>query len=227
MKNWRTRLRSLIGRDPNMAPRICYSQDGEDLFLDRLINGAPSGFYVDVGAHHPVRFSNTYMFYLRGWRGINVDAQPGSMAPFRKLRPRDTNLECGVGAITGALPYYQFNEPALNTFERAEAELKDKPPYRITGRVDVAVQRLDVLLDEYLPAGQTIDFLTVDVEGKDLEVLESNNWERYRPRLILAETLRTELLSLSACPSVRFLADKGYRPIGKTYNTTFFERIGS
>lgn len=225
MNSWRTRLRRLLGRDPNMAPRICYSQDGEDLFLERLLEGTSSGFYIDVGAHHPVRFSNTYMFYLRGWRGINVDAQPGSMEPFRKLRPRDINLECGVGTATGVLPYYQFNEPALNTFERSEAEFKDKPPYRITGRVDIAVRRLDALLDEHLPAGQVIDFLTVDVEGKDLEVLESNNWDRYRPRLILAETLRTELLNLSECPSVRFLADKGYQPIGKTYNTTFFERI--
>jgi len=225
MKNWRTRLRSLVGRDPNMAPRLCYSQDGEDLFLDRLIDGAPTGFYIDVGAHHPVRFSNTYMFYLRGWRGINIDAQPGSMDPFRRLRPRDINLECGVGAAAGILPYYQFNEPALNTFDRAEAELKDTPPYRIVDRIEVAMRRLDALLDEHLPAGQAIDFLTVDVEGKDLEVLESNNWQRYRPRLVLAETLRTELLNLSACPLVRFLAEQGYRPTGKTYNTTFFERI--
>lgn len=136
MKNWRTRLRSLLGCDPDMAPRICYSQDGEDLFLDRMIDGAPNGFYVDVGA------------------------------------------------AAGVLPYYQFNEPALNTFER-----KDKPPYRITGRVDVAVQRLVALLDQHLPAGQTIDLLTVDVKGKDLEVLESNNWQRYRPRLILEKSL--------------------------------------
>jgi hypothetical protein len=73
--------------------RSSWSQEGEDLILARIFGDKPDGFYVDVGAHHPKRFSNTYYFYRRGWRGINIDAMPGSMLAFNRLRPSDINIE--------------------------------------------------------------------------------------------------------------------------------------
>ena len=221
-------LRSLINRllmrDPAMQPNLCYAQDGEDLILNRLLDGQAKGFYVDVGAHHPVRFSNTYLFYKRGWRGINIDAMTGSMETFDKVRPRDINIECGVASSAGRLTYHRFNEPALNTFDAAEASHKNRPPYRLIDTVEVAVERLDTLLSLHLPAAQQIDFLTVDVEGKDEEVLRSNDWDIYRPRFILAETLRTDLLGLGGCTVVQFLRSVGYTPVCKAYNTSFFAR---
>lgn len=217
-------INRLLMRDPDMQPNLCYGQDGEDLILNRMLDGQAQGFYVDVGAHHPVRFSNTYMFYRRGWRGINIDAMPGSMKRFEKVRPRDINIECGVAGSAGKLMYHRFNEPALNTFDAAEAAHKNKPPYQLIDTVEVAVERLDALLARHLPTGQQIDFLSVDVEGKDEEVLRSNDWSRFRPRFILAETLRTDMLGLGACPVVQFLRGVGYTPIGKAYNTSFFAR---
>ncbi len=214
-------------RDPDFEPLRSFGQNGEDLILDRMLEKEDAGFYVDVGAHHPVRFSNTYLFYRRGWRGINIDAQPGSMRLFRKHRPRDINIECGVAARAGTLSYFRFNEPALNTFDESEAKLKDVAPYRIIDRVEVGVRPLRDLLAEFLPAGQAIDFMTVDVEGLDAEVLGSNDWKRYRPRIVLAETLRTDILAVASCPTVRVLGGVGYKPVAKAYNTTFFERIGS
>lgn len=80
-----------------------YAQEGEDLLLRRIFEHKHNGFYVDIGAHHPFRFSNTYLLYKRGWRGINVDAMPGSIKLFAKFRPRDVNLECGVGLGGGAI----------------------------------------------------------------------------------------------------------------------------
>lgn len=219
-------IRRLLRRDSAMDPNICYGQDGEDLILNRLLDGQAQGFFVDIGAHHPVRFSNTYLFYKRGWRGINIDAMPGSMKKFDKVRPRDINIECGVAGSSGWLMYHRFNEPALNTFDAAEAEHKNKPPYQLIDIVKVAVERLDALLQKHLPAGQQIDFLSVDVEGKDEEVLRSNDWMRFRPRFILVETLRTDMLSLGGCPVVQFLRDVGYKPVGKAYNTSFFAREG-
>jgi FkbM family methyltransferase len=221
-------LRSIISRllmrDPHMRPNHCYSQDGEDLVLDRMLDGQALGFYVDIGAHHPVRFSNTYLFYRRGWRGINIDAMPGSMQAFHKLRHRDINIECGVSGNSGQLTYYRFNESALNTFDPSEAVFKNKPPYYLLDTLQVNVERLDVLLEQHLPLGQQIDFLSVDVEGKDEEVLRSNDWSRYRPRFVLAETLRTDILNITACPVVHFLGSVGYTPISKVYNTSFFVR---
>ena len=211
----------------DFQPLRSFGQNGEDLILDRMLEKEEAGFYVDVGAHHPVRFSNTYLFYRRGWRGINIDAQPGSMRLFRKHRPRDINIECGVAARAGTLSYFRFNEPALNTFDESEAKLKDVAPYRIVDRVEVGVRPLRDLLAEFLPAGQAIDFMSVDVEGLDAEVLGSNDWNRFRPRIVLAETLRTDILAIASCPTVRLLGEVGYKPVAKAYNTTFFERIDS
>lgn len=219
-------INRLLMRDPDMQPNLCYGQDGEDLILDRLLERQAQGFYVDVGAHHPVRFSNTYLFYRRGWHGINIDAMPGSMKKFERVRPRDINIECGVAGSAGKLTYHRFNEPALNTFDATEAQYKNKPPYQLLDTVEVAVERLDALLARHLPSGQRIDFLSVDVEGKDEEVLRSNDWTQYRPRFILAETLRTDMLSLGECPVVRFMLGVGYKPVAKAYNTSFFEREG-
>ena len=72
---------------------VFYSQQGEDIILHRMFEWQEQGFYIDVGAHHPTRFSNTYKFYKRGWTGINVDAMPGSMTAFNRLRPKDINIE--------------------------------------------------------------------------------------------------------------------------------------
>jgi len=217
-------IKSLVTPDPNLKPNFCYGQDGEDLILNRLLDGQQKGFYVDVGAHHPVRFSNTYMFYQRGWSGINIDAMPGSMMKFKKIRPRDINIESGVAGSSGILKYYCFNEPALNTFDGAEAERKDKHPYHIVNTIDIGVERLDKILARYLPKGQTIDFMSIDVEGKDEEVLHSNDWTLYRPRIVLVETLRTDMLTLGECSVVKFLASVGYKPVSKAYNTSFFIR---
>lgn len=217
-------IRRILRRDAAMQPTFCYSQDGEDLILDRLFERKATGFYVDVGAHHPVRFSNSYLFYRRGWRGINIDAMPGSMEPFRRVRPKDINLECGVGSVPGIVKFHRFNEPALNTFDVKEARIKDQPPYRLIDTVDVKVERLDTLLNLHMPVGKSIDFMTVDVEGRDEDVLRSNDWTVFRPHYILAETLRTDLLALRECPIVTFLASVGYKPIAKAYNTSFFER---
>lgn len=205
-------------------PQLCYAQDGEDLVLARLLENRENGFYIDVGAHHPSRFSNTYLFYLRGWSGINIDAQPQSMSIFKKYRPRDINIECGIGLLKGVESYYQFNEPALNTFDTREANIKNVHPYKIIGTVNVEVRRLDEVLEKYLKKDQIIDFMSIDVEGKDLDVLKSNNWSKYRPRYILAETLRADLIEIKKCPLSKYLNGVGYDPICKVYNTLFFER---
>jgi len=126
------------------VPALCtlphaFSQEGEDLILGRVFEGKSDGFYVDVGAHHPTLYSNTYYFYLRGWRGINIDAMPGSMTAFKAGRPRDINLEIAVAENPGKLTYHIFNYPALNTFDPALAkERHGKDIYKIIERREIA-----------------------------------------------------------------------------------------
>ena len=206
-----------------------FSQEGEDRILDRMLEGKKVGFYVDVGAHHPVRFSNTYLFYLRGWRGINIDATPGSMRAFQKQRAKDLNLEIGIGNKAGIRTLYRFSDPALNSFDSELSHSRDATnnPFKIVGTSEVTIKPLADILRDYVPAGKEIDFLTVDAEGFDLAVIMSNDWSIYRPKIILAESLMTDLQSLIASPLAVFLMDKGYEPIAKTLNTTFFRRMDS
>jgi FkbM family methyltransferase len=201
--------------------RRAYSQEGEDLVLARYFYGVTNGFFVDVGAHHPFRFSNTYLLYRLGWRGVNIDAMPGSMRPFKRYRPRDVNLEMGVGSVPGSATYYTFNEPALNTFDAALAKQRCAPPYYLTGEITLPVRPLADILSDAVPAGQSIDVLTVDVEGRDLDVLKSNDWTRFRPTMVLAETLGRSLLDLHSEPVAAYLSSLGYAIAAKTLNTAF------
>lgn len=108
-----------------------FSQEGEDLILHRLFQDYEhitktklEGFYIDVGAHHPIRFSNTFSFYVKGWSGINIDPTPGGMEAFRNIRPRDVNLELAVSDKKEKLKFYLFEEPALNTCDENIALLR-------------------------------------------------------------------------------------------------------
>jgi FkbM family methyltransferase len=171
-----------------------YAQEGEDLILKRVFEHQPTGFYVDVGAHHPMRLSNTCIFYRAGWRGINIDAMPGSMLFFRKVRPRDVNIEIGISERPETLRYFMFDEPALNTFAADLAEPRGtRSSYKLVQAVDVSAFPLSHVLARHIGVGQEIDFLTVDVEGCELQVLRSNDWQRFAPRVVVAETLSQTL----------------------------------
>lgn len=201
-----------------------YSQEGEDMILRELFRGQPSGFYVDVGAHHPKRFSNTYYFYLRGWRGINIDAMPGCMRAFRRVRPRDINLEAGVARERGELRYFVFSDPALSTFdEQLAKERVAAGRYSILYTRLVQTYPLSEILQAHLPPGQRIDFMSIDVEGFDLQVLLSSDWERFRPRYVLVESLQaTEGRGVGRNAIDEFLATQGYAAIARTLRTIFF-----
>jgi FkbM family methyltransferase len=223
----RRRLIRLLGRLWDIHSRKSYSQEGEDMILGRIFEGQARGFYVDVGAHHPRRYSNTNLFYRRGWRGINIEPNPDAMQAFQSIRPRDINLQVGVSDHAGSLKYYLFDESALNTFdERIVASRLAHTPYKLIGTVEVPVERLDTLLTRHLPAGQEIDFLSVDVEGLDLQVLQSNDWIRFRPRCVLVEALGVSLGDVQSSGIYGLLNGLDYELIAKTYNTLVFRQRG-
>jgi hypothetical protein len=190
-------IRQKIGSRPVKS----YSQEGEDMILRYIFDRQKTGFYVDVGAYHSKRFSNTYYFYKRGWRGINID-------PNLKIkRSRDINLKFGIGEEKKLLTYYVFSEPALNTFNRELAQQRNKGKYKIIGTKEVLVKPLRFVLDRYCKC--EIDFLNIDAEGMDLEVLKSNDWTRFKPKVILVEG-GTDYL-------------KDYELIAKTVNTYIYK----
>lgn len=207
--------------DPFMTPS--YSQDGEDLILRRMFWGRRSGFYVDVGAHHPRRYSNTYLFYCMGWRGINIDPNSELIDLFRRERPRDINLDLAISSCAESKTYYLFNAPELNGFSPDPIL---PPGHRdrchLVGKKIVQTQTLRDVLREHLPEATRIDFLSVDVEGYDLEVLQSNDWSAQRPTAVLAEQIGLAFDILPASPLVQFMTSQRYRPVSKTWSTIVF-----
>lgn len=221
----------LCERFPEEGLRLSYSQEGEDLLLGRLFGQQARGVYVDVGAHHPTRYSNTYYFYKRGWSGINIDAMPGSMHAFQRIRPRDVSLEAAISNTRQTLTYYMYNWPAMNTFStelhtRREKALAERDAgYRCIGVKQLTTRTLAEVLEESLPTAARksgIDFLSVDVEGLDLDVLKSNDWSRFRPRAVVAEILQSDLEGLAADPVSLFLNEMGYLIKSKCINSVLY-----
>lgn len=202
-----------------------FSQEGEDMLLRYYFPNKTNGFYVDIGAHHPKRFSNTYYFYKKGWRGINIDAMPGSMAEFAKVRNRDINIEAPIADEPQILTYYMFNEPALNGFSKQiSASRNGVQTYTIIDEIKLETKTLAALLDKHLPSGTIIDILSVDTEGFDLSVLKSNNWGKYRPHYIIVEDLELKSLAdVSESKVCQFLEKHGYLLIGKCVNSLVFK----
>jgi len=205
-----------------------YSSEGEDILLKRIFEYrdiAQGGFYVDVGAHHPYRFSNTFFFYELGWSGINIDAMPDSMKLFSEVRTRDINLEVGISGTQEKLIYYMFNESALNGFDKDIALKRDGlANYFIVEHRHMRTAPLKEVLDVYLPHEQEIDFLSIDVEGLEHEVVTSNDWNTYRPKVILVEILYTDIDQIASNKTYLFLKKMGYTYFAKTFGTHVFIR---
>jgi FkbM family methyltransferase len=201
-----------------------YSQEGEDMILKRLFGGQLTGFYLDVGAHHPMRFSNTYYFYKIGWSGINIDAMPNSMHLFKKKRPKDINIEIAISDKKQVLTYYAFNDSALNGFskELSKERVNKNDNYHIIFERDLETSTLTEILDRNLPVNQEIDFLSIDVEGLDFMVLQSNDFKKYKPKVILIEILGSSLKVIQNNKITKFLNQYNYSIYAKTVNTVFF-----
>jgi FkbM family methyltransferase len=195
-----------------------FSQEGEDLILSQFFYGKNKGFFVDIGAHHPIQFSNTYKFYLKGWRGINMDAMPGSMAKFNLIRSEDINLELGISNSGKSSEYYMFQPSSINTFSKRLATKQMEKGYDFLNSKITNTMKLESVLDEHLPKNQNIDFLSVDVEGLELDALKSNNWDKYRPIIVLVESL--ELGNKIAMDE--FFHQIKYKMIAQTKNNLFY-----
>jgi FkbM family methyltransferase len=200
-----------------------YSQEGEDMVLRRIFEGVDTGFYVDIGAHHPKRFSNTYYFYKKGWRGINIDAMPGSMNRFNRVRPRDINVEAAVAKDTRELTLYIFNDPALNSFDERLARERSNSTYHVVQEIKVATRPLSELLRTYLPGNTKIAFMSIDVEGLDFEVAHSNDWQMFRPAYVLVETYASTIEEVQVSALHKYMVEQRYALVGKTILTTIYK----
>lgn len=172
---------------PDFSKINSYSQFNEDLIIDAILN-KEIGFYVDVGANDPSHLSNTKRFYDRGWHGINIEPQSHKINDFEKIRKRDINLNLGIGETNEELDFYELKISTLSSFNYQEALNNCKKFNTIIKEVrKVKINRLDTIFDKFLPPGMQIDFLSIDTEGFEMEVLKSNDWLRFKPLVIIIE----------------------------------------
>ena len=208
----------------NAYLKRCLSVEGEDLLIDLYLRRMPPGYYVDVGAHHPFRFSNTFLLKERGWSGINIDPNPESIEAFRQFRPGEANVQALVSDSTEPVTLYRFDTPALNTTDPAFRDASLAAGAKLVGEpVTLTPRRLSEILDEHLAPGQSIGLLSIDVENAEMAVLRSIDWTRHRPALIAIEvTNRLTMRDVLETESCRVLTGQGYEPVARTYSTAFF-----
>ncbi|MEI6141557.1 MAG: FkbM family methyltransferase [Mariniphaga sp.] len=168
---------------------ISYSQYQEDLLFIYIFGklGIEFPSYLDIGAHHPTKLSNTALLYERGCSGINVEANPYLITDFEKYRPRDCNLNLGIGLVEGQMKFYLIKDsPALSTFEESQIERLAQVGKTVEKVIKVDVVRIESIIEKYCD-GKFPDFLTIDAEGGDYGILKSINFNNYRPKLICVE----------------------------------------
>ncbi|SET12465.1 methyltransferase, FkbM family [Pseudobutyrivibrio sp. C4] len=162
-----------------------YSQFGEEFgivayqVMTKTID-KKDGFFVDIGCHHPYAHSNTAYLHNKGWRGINIDANPNSIELFKIHRPNDINLNCGIGDKEDTLKFYRFKDSLRDSFEAERIdsnELKDI--------IDIPVHTLDYVLETN--GIEHVDFIDIDAEGFDEKIALSFNWKKYNPYIVLVE----------------------------------------
>ncbi len=193
-------------------PMISYAQNFEDVMLYRVFRDQPTGFYVDVGAADPVQHSVTKWFYDLGWSGINIEPRAVFFEALQRERPGDVNLNCGAGAVSGEAPFFEMSvTPEWSSFDdvaRTEAVARGEPIVERT----LPILTLNDIIERY-GEGRTIDFLKIDVEGWEGEVLRGLDLLRHPPTVIVVEATHQGTTEPSYAAWEDILTNADYRRV--------------
>ena len=224
-------LQNIYLKNKYFIKRKSYAMDGEDIAINLFNKKKDKGFYVDIGAHHPIQRSNTYLLFEKGWEGINIDVNKFSIDLFNFLRPEDLNLQIAVSDKEGELSfYYQKKFSQLNTTDKEIAKENFQGNYQ---EKKVKCQTIQNILDNSKYSNKKIDFLNIDVEGAEMKVLNTLNFEIYDPSLICVEILGyREMQSEQREKEIKnneiykFLVNKGYKKVwsGLSYCSHLFTK---
>lgn len=201
---------------------ISYSQFGEDLILKNILQHKEKGFFVDIGCNRPIEGNNTIKFYLHGWSGINIDGNEKLIKQFKKIRKRDISL-CEIVSINKEkIKFFISDDDRVSTIsEEFKDWIKENRSYQ--NYIYVIPKTLEEILDQYLPENTKIDFMNIDVEGHDLEVLNSNNFEKHRPGIICIEDHTFSFEKKNESKIHQCLIDKNYQVIAYSSPNLYFK----
>jgi len=189
---------------------VSYSANHEDVMLNRIFGTYINGFYVDVGAAHPLFENDTRALYERGWHGINIEPNISFFNELMAQRTRDRNINAAVSDSSGEIAYYEVIGTGLSTCDVHEADRAAAKGFEVA-RHPVTAVTLRAVLEEAAPA--VIDLLKVDVEGFELKVLSSNDWSQFRPKVIVVEATYPESPQRREDGVDVYLAGQGYRRV--------------
>lgn len=165
-----------------------FSQAGEDFILNWLIK-KDKGIYVDVWANHPIHGNNTYFFYKKWWTGINIEPNKKLHKKFLIKRRNDINLQVAIGNNSKEMVFFVFDENSMSTWDLETVNRYENVWHKVVDKYAVPVLTLKEVFNKYLH-NKKIDILSIDVEWLDMEVLQSNDWTKYRPSYVVVETVK-------------------------------------
>jgi Methyltransferase FkbM domain len=200
-----------------------YAQTGEDLLIAALLSWPKQGYYVDVGCHHPIKLSNTYLLYLRGLSGLAIDAN-GEYGPvFSRHRPRDTFVPACVGEEGGFVEFKIFKDRALSSISGQTVAGLAEQQYQLERKEQVPLKSLNEIFDAHrVPVDFTV--LSIDVEAHDFSALRSLDLTKYHPRLIVIELHGADPGALGDHPVAQHCAGYGYKAVAYQKSNAFFLR---
>ena len=200
-----------------------YSMNKEDVFINNYFK-KNIGFFVDVGAYHPLELSNTYLLYKRGWNGINIDISSLSIDYFNYVRPDDINVNIAVADKKSIKTiYYQKKKSPLNTLNSKLAKKHFSGNFK---KKKIKSDKLTSIIEKTKYKGLKINFLNIDAEGNDFEVLKSLNLKKYKPKLICIEMVDLFNASKKVIKKnkiYKFLIQKKYKLVWSVHFSHIFE----
>ena len=214
---------------PRCDSQLSFSQSGEDRIVKFVFDvlGIHQYRYLDIGAHHPRRINNTYLFYKLGGSGVLVEPNSRWVPLASKLRPRDLCLNVGLaGQALSGVPFYIMKSDTLCTFSKSEAERMVAE----CGEEISEVKQLDVLAPQTVLSShfsEGLNLVSLDVEGLELEILETFDLQRYRPEVFCIETISYAIdgNGVKSSALAEFMTASGYMIFADTYiNTIFVDR---
>lgn len=172
---------------------------------------------MDIGAYHPLALSNTALFYKQGCKGINVEANPELHKFFKRYRPKDINLNVGVGTDNNVLDFYVMEDYTLSTFSRDEMDKMGTMGKKCLHKVPIQVLSIQFIVDKY-NKGVFPDFLSIDVEGLDFEIIKTIDFKRSYPKVICVEAAEYSPVGAGKRKEelIHFLSEQGYLEYANT-----------
>lgn len=219
-----TALKYFVIKFYNLRIIRSFSQEGEDIILNRIIDKKKKDeLYLDLGSGHPIKYSNTYMLYLKGFKGIVVDANKENIELHKIIRPKDITFNEILSESKSDINFYIYKQSELNTINAERVNFLKKKKINYIKKKKIKSKNSKIFFNKDIKhLSKKIFYLNIDIEGSELEIIRSINWKIFKPSLITIEILNTELKFLNKNKIYKILNNNGYKVFSKLYNTFIF-----